>query len=377
MGTLKPRVAVVGLGAAGAATLWQLARAGCDVAGIDQFVPPHDRGSSHGQTRLLRVAYAEGARYVPFVRRAIVLWREIEAEAGAPLFHQTGVLYAGDARSEFLSSSMASARACDVALDLLEKRAEIACGLRIPVDWTAFVDIDGGFIDAEKAIDAFLRAAVRAGGRLLTGTKVTAIVPDASGVEVRTDGGNVRVDRVVVAAGAWTGELLPALAPYLSIERRVLHWFADPTGSCALDVGFKPFIVDSSDGAEFYGLPSIDGRGVKVGEPGMQVGGASRVEAADALDRLVGPDELDRIERMVRRFLPALEEMRSSAVCMYPMSKDGDFIVDRLDQRIVVGAGLSGHGFKFAPAMGEALAALALDRPMPLDLSFLSLKRFR
>jgi sarcosine oxidase len=375
--TMRAQIAVVGLGAAGAPALWQLARAGCDVIGIDQVAPPHDRGSSHGHTRLLRVAYAEGARYVPFVRRAIALWREIEADVGVQLFHQTGVFYAGDARSEFLSSSMASARAYDVALDTLDRREEVTCGLRIPGDWAAFVELEGGFIEAEKAIGSFLGAATRAGARLLTGAKVAGIVPDGSGVEIRTDREIVRADRVIVAAGAWTSELLPALKPYLSIERRVLHWFADPTGACALNAGFKPFIVEAGDGTEFYGFPSIDGRGVKAAEHDMRVGSASRVEAADALNRDVSAGELDRIARVVRRFLPALEGPRSSAVCMYPMSRDGDFIVDRLDERIVVGVGLSGHGFKFAPAMGEALAALALDRAMPLDLSFLSLKRFR
>jgi len=375
--TMRAQIAVVGLGAAGAPALWQLARLGCDVIGIDQFTPPHDRGSSHGQTRLLRVAYAEGARYVPFVRRAIALWREIEAEVGTPLFHQTGVFYAGDAQSEFLSSSMTSARAYDVALDTLNERGAVTCGLRIPSDWTAFVELEGGFIEAEKAIGAFLSAATRAGARLLTGTKVASIVPGASGVEIRTDRGSVHAEKIVAASGAWTAELLPALKPYLSIERRVLHWFSDPTGACALSAGFKPFIVEAGDGTEFYGFPSIDGRGVKAAEHDMRVGGASRVETADALERRVGADEVERIARVVRRFLPALEGPKSSAVCMYPMSKDGDFIVDRLDERVIVGVGLSGHGFKFAPAMGEALAALALDRAMPLDLGFLSLARFR
>jgi sarcosine oxidase len=374
--TIRAQIAVVGLGAAGAPALWQLARAGCDVVGIDQFTPPHDRGSSHGQTRLLRVAYAEGVRYVPFVRRAIALWREIEAESGLNLFHQTGVFYAGDARSEFLSSSMASARAHNVGLQILHDRAEVTCGLRVPADWTAFVELEGGFVEAEKAIGAFVGAATRAGARLVTGSKVVSIVPDASGVEIRTDGETVRADKVVVAAGAWTSDLLAALRPYLSIERRVLHWFSDPTGACALSAGFKPFIVEAGDGIEFYGFPSIDGLGVKAAEHDMRVGGASRVDAADALDRHVGADEIARIGQMVRRFLPGLEGPRSSAVCMYPMSKDGNFILDRLGERVIVAAGLSGHGFKFAPALGEALAALALDRAPAIDLSFLSLKRF-
>jgi glycine/D-amino acid oxidase-like deaminating enzyme len=248
--------------------------------------------------------------------------------------------------------------------------------LRVPADWTAFVDLEGGVVEAEKAIGAFVGAAERAGAPLYTGTKVAAIVPDASGVEIRTDRGTIRAEKVIVAVGAWTGELLAALKPCLSIERRVLHWFSDPAGACALSAGFKPFIVEAGDGVEFYGFPSIDGLGVKAGEHDMRVGSASRVAAAGALDRHVGADEIARVGRMVRRFLPGLEGPRSSVVCMYPMSRDGNFILDRLDERVIVAAGLSGHGFKFAPALGEALAALALDRAPPVDVSFLSLKRF-
>jgi sarcosine oxidase len=374
--TLRARIAVVGLGAAGAPALWQLARAGCDVIGIDRFVPPHDRGSSHGQTRMLRVAYAEGEQYVAFVRRAIALWGEIEAESGARLFHQTGVLCAGDVRSEFLSSTIAVGRAQAVEMQALHDRGDVTCGLRMPADWTAFVDLEGGFLEAEKSIDAFVGVAKRAGARVLTDATVTAIVPGAAGVEILTERGVVRADKVVVAAGAWTSELLPMLRPHLSIERRVLHWFSDPAGACSASRGFKPFLIEAGDGTEFYGLPSVDGSTVKVGEHDMRVGGASRVEAADALDRVVSAEERAHVALMVRRFLPELEGPYESAVCMYPMSTDGHFIVDRLGDRVIVCAGLSGHGFKFAPALGEALAAMALDRTPAVDLSFLSLKRF-
>lgn len=374
--TRRARIAVVGLGAAGAGAAWALARAGADVVGIDRFAPPHDRGSSHGQTRLLRVAYAEGARYVPLVRRSIALWRELEAEAGRRLFHQTGVFYAGDAESAFLSSSIASARAHDVALELFAGDEPVKCGLHVPRDWTAFVEIEGGFVEAEAAIEALLTQAVQRGARLQTAQHVTAVTARASGVEIATGAGTVEVDAVVVTAGAWTPELVPALAPFLSIERRVLHWFDDPAGAYALTAGFKPFIVEAGDGIEFYGFPAIDGRGVKAGEHDMRVGGASGVTAADVLNRSVGAEETARAARLVQRFLPGLEGPKASAVCMYPMSRDGDFIVDRLEPRVVIGAGLSGHGFKFTPALGEALAALALDRAPPVDVGFLSLKRF-
>jgi sarcosine oxidase len=376
MAMLETEIAVVGLGAAGSAALWQLTRAGCDVVGIDQFTPPHDRGSSHGQTRLLRVAYAEGAKYVPLVRRAIALWREIEAECGEPLFHQTGVFYAGDAASDFLTSSVASARAHEVRLQVLAGSESVKCGLHVPPTWLAFVEEEGGFVEAEQAIAAFLEASVARGARVLSGRKVLGIRPKGAGVEVHTDGDVIDVGKVVVAAGAWTPELLPELAPYLSIERRVLHWFADATGRYRASADFKPFIVEAGDGIEFYGFPAIDGQGVKAGEHDMRIGSGAAVAGADGLDRAVSAEEKARAAALVKRFLPGLEGPQSSAVCMYPMSKDGDFILDRVDERVVVAAGLSGHGFKFAPALGEALAAMVLDRAPPLDVSFLSQKRF-
>jgi sarcosine oxidase len=376
MAAFETQVAVVGLGAAGSAALWQLARAGCDVVGIDRFTPPHDRGSSHGQTRLLRVAYAEGAKYVPLVRRAITLWREIEAECGEPLFHQTGVFYAGDAASDFLTSSIASARAHDVRLQMLDGSEGMKCGLRVPPTWLAFVEAEGGFVEAEKAIATFLQASVGMGARVLCGRKVLAIRPKGEGVEIHTEGEVISAGKVVVAAGAWTPELLAELAPYLSLERRVLHWFADATGRFGVGAGFKPFIVEAGDGIEFYGFPAIDGQGVKAGEHDMRLGSGAAVARADGLDRAVSAAEKARAGALVNRFLPGLEGPQSSVVCMYPMSKDGDFILDRVDERVVVAAGLSGHGFKFVPALGEALAAMVLDRAPPIDVSFLSLKRF-
>jgi sarcosine oxidase len=377
MAMLETEIAVVGLGAAGSAALWQLARTGCDVVGIDRFTPPHDRGSSHGQTRLLRVAYAEGAKYVPLVRRAIALWREIEAECGEPLFHETGVFYAGDAASDFLTLSIASARAHDVRLQMLAGSEGVKCGVHVPPTWLAFVEEEGGFVEAEKAIAAFLEASVGRGARVLNGRKVLGISSKGAGVEIHTEREVIVAGKVVVAAGAWTPELLPELAPYLSIERRVLHWFADATGRHAAGAGFRPFIVEAGDGIEFYGFPAIGGQGVKAGEHDMRIGSGAAVAGADGLDRAVSAEEKARAAALVKRFLPGLEGPQSSAVCMYPMSRDGDFILDRIDERTVVAAGLSGHGFKFAPALGEALAAMVLDRAPPLDVSFLTQKRFR
>jgi sarcosine oxidase len=378
---IKAGIAVVGLGAAGAATLWHLARAGCDVVGIEQFSPVHDRGSSHGQTRLVRVAYAEDERYVPLVRRAIALWRELEKAVGEKLFHQTGVFYAGDPQSAFMHDSMASARAHGVEmahLDTGRTQAKTRNALTIPSTWTSFIESEGGFVLAERAVAAFVAQAQRAGARLMKNTKVAAVTAGPFGVEIATSAGTVFADKVVVAGGAWTSELLPELSPRLAIERRVLHWFADPSGAYSLAAGFKPFIADAADGQEFYGFPAIDAAGVKVAEHDVRAAPHAPVMSADQLDRRVHPNEVERIRDIVRRRFTGLEGPIASTVCMYPMSTDGHFIVDRLpsSERVVVAAGLSGHGFKFAPLVGELAAGLVLGKTPSVDARFLSLARF-
>ena len=364
--------AVIGLGAAGIATLWNLARAGRDVIGIDKSDIPNDQGSSHGATRLLRVAYSEGEKYVPLVRRAIGLWRELEREASARLFHQTGVFYAGSPGNKFIKASLASAQTHNVRLEHNAKG--LSNQLTLPGDWSSFTELEGGFVECEMAIQCLSDQARRAGARMLTRTHVKAISERNDCVDVETDRGTISARKLVIATGAWSPELLPALAPQLSTERRTLHWFADPAGRYSLSSGFKPFIIDAGDGKSFYGFPDIDGRGVKVAE---HLSGADVGNIAE-LDRTITAQDSQSIQHLARKYLPDLNGPTHSKVCAYPMTSDGHFIIDRLtgSKRIIVGVGLCGHGFKFAPALGEALACLAQDQLPPINVEFLSLRRF-
>ena len=367
---LRVEIAVIGLGAAGAAALWNLARMGRDVIGIDQFEAPHDRGSSHGQTRLLRVAYAEGEQYVPLVRRSIALWRELEKETGQDIFHQTGVFYAGPQGNEFVVSSRASAARHSVRLDVNASQNRMS----VPDTWTSFVEEEGGFVESDRAMRGFIAQAQQAGARLHLNSRVRAISVRDNGVEISVGGETIFADKIVVATGGWALELLPELARHLWVERRVLHWFDDLTGDYSLKAGFKPFIIDTHDGSAFYGFPAIDETGIKVAD--HTSGG--EVATLDNLRREVSTEDVAAITALTRRFLPALSQPRRSVVCPYPMSADGHFIVDVMPSslRVVVGVGLCGHGFKFAPAIGEALALLALGRGSATDIGFLSAKRF-
>lgn len=363
-------VAVIGLGAAGSAALSSLARSGARVLGLDAYAPPHALGSSHGETRMLRTAYSEGPAYVPMVRRAIGLWRDLEARRDLSLFRQTGVAYFGPQGTPFLEAAKEAARHGDVALERRDT-SDPSCRLSVPADWEFLFDRDGGYLDAEGDIAAFLAEARDHGADIRPDCACMALLDDAHGVTVETSQGAFRADRVVVAAGSWTNELLPRLKSVTHVERRVLHWFADPDGQCGSSAGFLPFLVEY-DGAGFYGFPANPAGEVKVAEHFIR----QRVASPDTLDRTVSQHDIDFIMPLMRRFLPGLGAHRRAAVCHYPMSRDEHFIVDRLAPRIVVGAGLSGHGFKFAPVIGEALANLAVGADQHIDVEYFALKRF-
>ena len=369
-------VAVIGLGAAGSAALAALARAGVSAIGVDRYAPPHAVGSSHGETRLLRVAYAEGALYVPMARRAIELWRALEARSGRELFRQTGIIYAGPHDSAFLSASLASAREHGVHVGerTPERRAQLEAALRLPADWLCCVETEGGYLLAEDAIAAMLGEAREHGAEIRVEQSCRAVEPARDAVRIVTDGGIVSAKRCIVAAGAWTAQIVPALAPHLHVERKTLHWFADPKGLYAPGT-FMPFLCEDEAGRQVYGFPDC-GTGVKVAE---HTAPSEAYRDAAAVPREVTTDDANRIVPSARRFCPGLGAIVRSASCLYPMSKDGHFIIDVLpgsEGRVFVAAGLSGHGFKFAPVIGEAVAHLALGRPQHIDLAPFSLARF-
>lgn len=364
---------VIGLGAAGAAAVGFLARAGAHVLGLDQYAPPHELGSSHGETRMLRTAYSEGPAYVPMVRRAITQWRELEGRTGTSLFRQTGVAYYGPTSRPFLDSAKEAARTWNVALD--DRRAqEMRPGIAVPDDWQYLFDRDGGYLDCEAAISALLIDAKQHGARIVADCAVRSLGQAGDGVVIETDRGRLSARKVVVCAGAWAPELLPELSAVTHIERRVLHWFEDAARSYSPEAGFTPFLVEDEDGAAFYGFPSNAHGEIKIAEHFVAV----PIDSTSALDRNVTEEDIAFIRRFSDRFLPGLGRHRRASVCMYPMSRDEHFIVDCLPDapNVSVGAGLSGHGFKFAPVIGEALANFALERKQEIDVSFFSLKRF-
>lgn len=359
-------VAVVGLGAMGAATLYQLARHDLSVIGIDRHAPPHDHGSSHGETRITRQAIGEGAAYVPLVTRSHAIWRALEQATGMSLFVQCGGLVVGrvdDDRDGFLRSTIEVARRFGIEHSLLDRDGVVA---RFPqfiglgeAD-IGYFEPGAGFLHPEACIAAQLGEAGRLGATVRTGSTVREIVQEGEVVRVETDGGPITASRLVVAAGAWTADLLgDPFDHLLKVTRQSLFWFApeDP-GRYAVENGFPIFIrAFGSKADDFsYGFPT------PAGSVGVKIATESDADPVDvrayrAGDAAADPGHFHRhyVEGRLAGVTSALIRSRS---CLYTSTADGRFIIDahpRMDLVTVISA-CSGHGFKHSAAIGELVA---------------------
>ena len=373
---------VVGLGTMGAQALWRLARRGVDVIGVEQFTPGHDRGSGHGESRIIRTAYLEGEEYVPFVRAAWRAWAELEDASGERLVHRTGALMLGAPDSTAVTGSLTAA--ARHGLDV-EHLSGTALAERFPQHAVrpgeeGVFEAEGGAVLPEPAILAAVRLARSHGARVVTGTAATRIEPDSDRPRVFAGDTEIRARRVVVTVGAWLPSLLPALAGLgggLRVERRVLGWFRTAGDAPPHSAG-PVFARDEPDGTLWYGFPSLDGRTVKIGvhaeAPGAPHGlGFQWGEPVDpdAGPRAPDADDARRLGGLAAglRGVEALPERM--AACMYTMTPDEDFIIGlhRDLPGLVIAGGFSGHGYKFASAVGTALADLALSGETSVPVS--------
>lgn len=369
-------VIVAGCGAVGSAAAYRLAKRGARVLAVDRFEPGHDRGSSHGETRIIRLAYAEHPDYVPLLRRAYELWAELERESGERLYVETGLLEVGRRDGGFLRSIRTSAREHDLAIEELEAddvQRRFPLFRPGPGDASIF-EARAGYLLVERCVRAQVAAAVRAGAELRTGVEVARWSPEGTRIEVklRTSSGDetVSADRLVVTGGAWAAELLADLGLALHVLRKPVFWL----GPVAETATVAPVFIYDTDWGSFYGSPSLDGESMKVAEHS----GGERVANPLTVDRVQRPEDLARVEAFRAAHLPTLgPEVRRHEVCLYTMTPDGHFIIDRhpRHENVVFAAGLSGHGFKFAPVLGEVLAGLALDGRTSHPVDFLGLGR--
>lgn len=367
-------VIVLGVGGVGSATLWQLARRGLRVLGIDRFVPPHDRGSSHGQTRIIRQAYFEHPDYVPLLVESYRLWEELEGRTAQSLKVECGLLEVGPANGMVVPGVLRAAAVHE--LDILQLDAGAIeqrwPAFRVSADLMGVYESRGGYLHVERCVEACLAVAAQSGAKLLTGVTVRGWSA-GNDVTVHTAAGDFRCGRLVVTAGAWAGPLLGTCGVPLAVKRKPLMWHRCRDESTSVRTGFPCFLFELPSGV-FYGFPAIDSRGVKAAEHS----GGDLVGDPLSVDRCLHPHDSAAVCQFLRSHLPAVHTpCTEHAVCLYTMSLDEHFVVDRHpeDGRIVFAAGLSGHGFKFTPALGKALAELAVDGRSALPIDFLSIKR--
>jgi sarcosine oxidase len=370
-------VAVIGLGAMGSAVAWNAARLGADVLGIDRFAPPHPHGSTHGDTRITRLALGEGAAYVPLARRSHELWRELEAQTGERLLEVTGgvVLSAPGGRGQhgaedFLGTTIASARAHGVDVEELDA-AGIAAHLppfALRGDERGSFEPSAGFVRPERAVAAQLALARELGADLRTGVVVRSVGDG----RIESDDGTFTADRIVLAAGPWLAELRPELAGRFTVTRQPLHWFALAPGAYAAHRDLPVFVWLTGDGPEemFYGFPAIDGPGGGLKVATEQF---AQTTTPEACARDVAPGESRAMhERYLAERLPGLlpEAVRATA-CLYTSTADCGFAIGPPpgDETLIVVSACSGHGFKHSAAIGEAVAQLAVDGSSNLDLA--------
>jgi sarcosine oxidase len=368
-------VAVLGLGGVGSQVAFHLAKRGAHVVGFDAFGPPHDRGSSHGRTRLIRLAYFEHPGYVPLLRRAYELWDDLSHRIESPLLYKVGLLYAGPATCEIITGVERSAAEHAIAMDRLSPGDAMARfpGLVVPDEHQVIFESTGGYLRVEECVDAAMHCAHSLGAELRPYEPVEQWSRDGQGYVLQTAEGTYHAERLVIAGGAWAGRMLPRLAGSLRVIRKTLHWFETRDTRYLESKGFPAFLVETQ-GRQFYGFPADWATGLKAAEHT----GGEFVPRADELDRTERPDDSASTRAFLKQWLPGVSDRQTEfSACMYTMSPDGHFYVDRLpgEEGVVFAAGLSGHGFKMASVLGEILAGMALDGASPIPIDFLKLDR--
>ena len=355
-------VIVVGLGGMGSAAAYHLAARGQRVLGLERFTPAHDKGSSHGGSRIIRQSYFEDPAYVPLLLRSYELWEKLAHDSGRDVYRMTGGLFLGPPACLTVAGSLRASRQWGLAHEVLDAR-EIRS--RFPnftpsVGDIALYEAKAGFARPELTVQAHLALAENAGATLQFGEQVLEWAESAGGVAVRTARGTYTAGRLVICPGAWAPQLLTEFGVPITIERQVLYWL-DPVGGTAAYTDHPIFIDENASGMQIYGFRAIDGPrgGVKVAffRKGVEC-------TPETIDRRVHPHEVREMRERVGQLLPALNgPCLHSATCMYSNTPDQHFVIARHPEcaQVIVACGFSGHGFKFVPVVGEILADLAID----------------
>jgi len=374
-------VIVIGLGAMGSAALYQLAKRGARICGIDRYSPPHTLGSTHGETRITRLAIGEGEHFVPFAIRSHEIWRELESETGADLMTTTGGLIMSGASASalhgstnFLQTTISAAEKFGIkhrVLNAVEIAAEFPQFL-LDGDEIGYFEDAAGFLRPERCVSTQLGLAEKLGAEVRLNERVTRVEKDGSGVKVFTEIGTYRGATAIISAGPWIGEFARgAVADLFKVYRQVLYWF-DVSAAYGQYVQAKfPVFIRSlgrASGDFFYGFPAIDGP-----DGGLKL-------ASEEYETTTPPEQVNRTAtdaealHIYRNYVSGRlahigPRCVRSAVCLYTSTADSNFVIDRVAENVLLASPCSGHGFKHSAAIGETLAELALTRTSKIDTS--------
>jgi len=370
-------VVVVGLGAMGSATLYALAQRHVRVIGIDRFDPPHERGSSHGESRVFRMAYYEDPAYVPLLRLARQQWRKLEAYTGEKVLTVTGILEAGFPGAPHVANSLRSSIQHDLPHEIL-RASEVNKrfpAFRLPSDWDCVFQPDGGVLEPEKAIRLFLSAAQTLGAGVRTHTVIREIRTIRDHVDVVLESGeSITAGSVVIAAGPWMTQLLPQLGAHLKLTRQPLLWFR-PRHSDLVQRDRMPVFSLQTHDDSVYGFPDLFGSGVKVAS---HLSGGD-IFSPDEARVKVSHEESEALRATLERYVPAaVGELCNATTCLYTRATDEHFVLGLhpAHPQIVVASPCSGHGFKFASIVGEMLADLATTQTTDRAIDLFRPERF-
>ena len=370
-------VVIIGGGSMGIATAYYLAKAEQKVLVVDQFTVPNIYGSHHGETRILRLGYGNGGTYVPLVKESLALWKELEQETGRTLYNQTGAISVGYPGSDFVKETIDSSIKYNLEYEKLDAKSlmERWPGITVPDDYVACYDPNSGFLYSEECILAYKELCEKLGVTILENQPVLDLQITDKEVTVLTADTTFVARKAVVTAGAWIPKLLPDLELEIKPLRKTFGWF-ETSEENLYGSQFPCYVFDTHDVGHYYGFPDFNGKGLKIGR--MDLG------------EVVNPDELNRdfdstpkeeadLRSFLSRYMPqANGRLNAGKVCLFSMTPDEDFIIDFHPQHenVLIAGGFSGHGFKFASAIGKTLCELAVQGVSNQDISFLSLNRF-
>ena len=369
---------VIGIGGMGSATVYHLARAGCKVLGLEQFGIPNRQGSSHGSTRIIRLAYTEGPEYVPLLRAAYRYWREIGSASGESILRTTGGLDIGAKNSWTVRGSRQSCMEHGIEFEELEA-GEVNGrfqGYHLPPSMNAVYHTEGGYLLSEVAIAAYASEARKHGAEIHSDETVQRRNSSSHGLRVVTNSREYRTKRLVVTAGAWVGRLCPALRTVCKPERQVMLWTTPVEAEAFTPSRFPVFNLEVPTG-RYYGFPDHNGEGFKIGKYHHL---KQALENPDELDRSCHPEDESVLREGIREYFPlANGATRRMAACMFTNTPDSDFVLDRVpgEENVYVATGFSGHGFKFCSVVGKIMAEHCLQQEPSWDIGRFRLQRVR